>query len=204
MIRVVGIDPGLSGAFAVLDLHQGGAILHVTSVTRTPILTVTVRSRTRRDYDVPGMWRLITDAIAPLATTVALVTIERQGPRPQEGVVSSFRTGFGFGLWRAIAVAAGVPVYLVTPQVWRREYGLLGAGKHAAIRAAMDRFPDYPPAFTRHDGAADAMLIAAWGARHRVASAGSDSADAVAPPAPAAPPASPAATDTARGALPSG
>jgi hypothetical protein len=203
MIRVVGIDPGLSGACAVLDLHQGGAILHVTSVTPTPTLTVTVRSRTRREYDVPGMWRLLADAKAPLATTVALVVIEHQGPRPQEGVVSSFRTGFGFGLWRALAVAAELPVCMVTPQVWRREYGLLHGGKHGSLRCASEQFPSYPSALTRHDGAADATLIAAWGARRRVASAGSDSADAADAPAPAASQASPAATDTARDRLPS-
>jgi len=168
MIRVVGIDPGLDGAVAVLDLHQGGAILHLTRVTPTPTLTVTVRKRTRREYDVPGMWRLVADALAPGGVTVALVAIEHQGPRPKEGVVSSFRTGLGFGLWRALTVAAQLPLAIVHPQSWRREYGLIGGGKQASIRCALERFPTYPSALRRHDGAADAILIAGFAARRRV------------------------------------
>ena len=168
MIRVLGIDPGLNGAVAILDLHQDGALLHLTSVHVTPTLIVTIRKRTRREYDVPGMWRLLADAIAPAAVRVALVALEHQGPRPREGVVSSFRTGLGFGLWRALIVAAQVPLAIVAPQSWRREYGLVSGGKQASIRCALERFPTYPVALTRHDGAADATLIAGFAARRRV------------------------------------
>ena len=172
MIRVVGVDPGLDGAVAVLDLHQGGAILHVTSVTPTPTLTLTVRTRRRREYDVPAMWRLLVDAIAPAAVRVALVAVEHQGPRPHECVVSSFRTGLGFGLWKGLVIAAQLPLTIVTPQVWRREYGLLGGGKQASVRCVLEQFPTYPAALGRHDGAADATLIAGFAARRRVGAAG--------------------------------
>jgi len=190
LTRVVGIDPGLDGALAVLDLHQGGAVLHVTRVTPTPTLTVTVRKRRRREYDIPGMWRLVIDAIAPAAVRIAVVAVEHQGPRPKEGVVSSFRTGLGFGLWRGLIVAAQLPLAIVTPQAWRREYGLLGAGKHASIRCAVERFPTYPSTLTRHDGAADAILIAGFAARRHAlptvpdASQPSDPAPAAALPSP--------------------
>jgi len=201
MIRVLGIDPGLNGAVAVLDLHQGGAILHLTSVTPTPTLTVTVRKRTRREYDVPGMWRLLFDALSPGGVTVALVAIEHQGPRPKEGVVSSFRTGLGFGLWRALTVAAQVPLAIVSPLSWRREYGLVGGGKQASIRCALERFPTYPPTLTRHDGAADAILIAGYAARRRVVP---ETAGASSPFAPAPDRASPGPTDTDPDRLPTG
>jgi hypothetical protein len=62
MIRVLGIDPGLDGALAVLDLQQGGTILHLTKVVPTPTLDVMVNKKKRRDYDVPGMWRLVENA----------------------------------------------------------------------------------------------------------------------------------------------
>jgi len=197
MIRVIGVDPGLAGALAVLDLHQSGAILHLTSVTPTPTLTVTIRKRPRREYDVPGMWRLLSDAVSPAGVSVALVAIEHQGPRPQEGVVSSFRTGVGFGLWRGLVAAARVPLAIVTPLAWRREYGLVGCGKRASIRIAIERFPTYPPALSRHDGAADAILIAGFAARRRVLPDG--------PPAdPARAAALPAPTDTDPDLLPTG
>ena len=197
MIRVVGIDPGLDGALAVLDLHQSGAILHLTSVHPTPTLTVTIRKRPRREYDVPGMWRLLSDAVSPAGVDIALVAVEHQGPRPQEGVVSSFRTGVGFGLWRGLVAAACVPLAIVAPLAWRREYGLIGCGKRASIRIAVERFPSYPPALSRHDGAADAILIAGFAALRRVL-----------PDAPPGDPAraatSPASTDTDPDLLPTG
>src|SRR5262245_443248 len=197
MIRVLGVDPGLDGALAVLDLHHSGAILHLTSVTPTPTLTVTVRKRLRREYDVPAMWRVLFDAVSPPGVSVALVAIEHQGPRPQEGVVSSFRTGVGFGLWRGLVAAARVPLAIVAPLAWRREYGLVGCGKRAAIRIAVERFPSYPPALSRHDGAADAILIAGFAALRRVLP------DAL-PTDPTRAAASPAPTDTAPDRLPTG
>jgi len=199
MIRVIGIDPGLNGALAVLDLHQGGAILHLIDVTPTPTLTVSIRKRTRRDYDVPGMWRLVCAAMSPSAVQVALVALEHQGPRPKEGVVSSFRTGLGFGLWRGLISAAQLPLGIVAPISWRREYGLVGAGKQASIRRALDAFPEYPPALARHDGAADAILIAGWAARCRVLPGRLAAAP---PPAPVPAPASSPATDVATDPVP--
>jgi len=201
MIRVVGIDPGLDGALAVLDLHQDGAILHVTSVQPTPTLRVTVRKRTRREYDVPGMWRLMSDALSPQGVSVAMVALEHQGPRPKEGVVSSFRTGLGFGLWRALTVAAEVPLAIVHPLAWRREYGLVGGGKQASLRCAVERFPSYPPALARHDGAADAILIAGFAAFRRVVPG---TAAASSPLVRAPDQASPAPTDTDPDLLPTG
>jgi hypothetical protein len=181
MIRVLGIDPGLDGALAVLDLHQGGRILHLTTVTPTPTLDITVRKKKRRDYDVPGMWHLVEEAAYPANVTVAMVGLEHQGPRPKEGVVSSYRTGHGYGLWRALVVAAQLPMTIVQPVVWRREFGLLRAGKQASIKAAVEGFPEYPSSLTRHHGAADAILIAAFVARRRVVP---EAPHAAPPPAP--------------------
>jgi hypothetical protein len=145
MIRVLGIDPGLDGALAVLDLQQGGTILHLTKVVPTPTLDVMVN---------------------------------------KEGVVSSYRTGHGYGLWRALVVAAQLPLTIVQPLVWRREFGLLRAGKQASVRAAVEGFPNYPWSLTRHDGAADAILIAAFVARRRVVP---DALPVPPPPAPESP-----------------
>ena len=166
--RVIGVDPGLDGALAVLDLLDGGTVLHLAMVKATPTLDVMVNKKKRRDYDVPGMWRLVEDAAYPADVRVAMVGLEHQGPRPKEGVVSSYRTGHGYGLWRALVVAAQLPLAIVQPQVWRREFGLLRAGKQASVRAAAEGFPTYPRTLMRHDGAAEAILIAAYVARRRV------------------------------------
>src|SRR4030095_9646569 len=58
MIRLVGVDPGLSGAIAALDLHHDGELPVLVSVVPTPTLTYSTRKKTRRDYDVPAMYRM--------------------------------------------------------------------------------------------------------------------------------------------------
>jgi hypothetical protein len=164
MIRLVGVDPGLSGAVAIVDLHQGGELPVLIRVMPTPTLTVTTRKKTRREYDVPAMWRLLVGARVPPNIRVAGCFVERQGPRPKQGVTSTFSTGVGFGLWRGLVVATAFPLVLVEPLRWRSAFGLTGKGKAASLRVAQERFAtQYPVALRKHDGAADAVLIALYG-----------------------------------------
>jgi len=47
------------------------------------------------------------------------VVIEQVSSRPREGTASSFRFGYGAGLWHGIAVGLHLPVVFVTPRAWR-------------------------------------------------------------------------------------
>ena len=46
-----GIDPGLSGAIAVVN-HDGALV----ALHDTPVLTLSTSRRTRQEYDVPAWW----------------------------------------------------------------------------------------------------------------------------------------------------
>jgi hypothetical protein len=50
----IGVDPGLSGALAVID-HAGTLV----ALADTPTLTLWVARGARHDYDVPGMVALV-------------------------------------------------------------------------------------------------------------------------------------------------
>ncbi len=50
----LGIDPGLTGAVAVLDEHGG-----VVAVYDVPTLTLKASRGTKQQYDLPGMARLL-------------------------------------------------------------------------------------------------------------------------------------------------
>ena len=165
MIRLLGIDPGLDGAFAVVDLHQDGQLPHLLEVRGTPTLWYTMArtKKRRRDYDVVGMHGMLAAAQSRGTVTIGGVYLERQGARPGQGVTSTFSTGMGFGLWRGLVVGAGLPLVTVQPQVWRRVCGL-GKGKAASLRVVLERFPtQFPSHLRRHDGAADAVLLAYFG-----------------------------------------
>src|SRR5687768_17347627 len=114
--HMLGIDPGLTGAIAVLDATGTLVALH-----DTPTLTLRVQRGTRQAYDVPGMVALL----RPYAGHGGHVLLEEAQGMPGQGVRSMFTTGLGFGLWLGILAALGLPYTLVRPAVWKRQCGLL-------------------------------------------------------------------------------
>jgi crossover junction endodeoxyribonuclease RuvC len=154
---VVGIDPGLAGGVAVVLVDEHGAVVGA-QLHETPTVVVRRGKRTRREYDVRAMWRLLRDAV-PVPSEIV---VESAGARPRQGVASTFRTGYGAGLWRGLAAAREVPYRIVLPQVWKRAFGLQGASKPASRLRAAEIAPSVP-VFT--DGTAEALLIGAFGAR---------------------------------------
>jgi hypothetical protein len=63
----IGIDPGLSGAVAILDAH--GALV---ALQDTPVLTLARSRGTTQEYDLPGLVALL----APYAGAQAYVMLE--------------------------------------------------------------------------------------------------------------------------------
>ena len=70
----IGIDPGLSGAVAVLD--AAGALV---ALCDTPTLTLSTSRGTRQEYDVPGLAALL----QPYAAHRPMSSWKR--PRPCQG-----------------------------------------------------------------------------------------------------------------------
>lgn len=152
-VQFLGIDPGLSGAVALLTVEADNRE-SVTSIQKTPVVWGQRRpgGPRRRRYDIPAMLRLL----LPLAS-VSLCFLEAQGARPKQGRASIFTTGFGAGVWEALLVAVGIPHVVVPPQRWRKLVGLSGVDKEAVRLAAARRFP----AFDRFSmDQADAAMLA--------------------------------------------
>lgn len=150
-IRVLGIDPGLSGAICA---DEGNGWMFTWA---TPVVYVKPNSKQRR-YDIPAMCALIQQATPALAAG-----LEVQGPRPKEGVKSSFTSGFGYGVWYALLVAYGIPVVTVRPQEWKKRWGLIKSTKQASVLVAKERYPQFGMAkVPMTEGQAEALLIAGY------------------------------------------
>jgi hypothetical protein len=78
------IDPGLSGALAIVD-HAGALV----ALHDTPTLTLRVARGTKQTYDVPGMCALL----APYIGAGLYVIIEASQAMPGQGVRSMFSCG---------------------------------------------------------------------------------------------------------------
>ena len=144
MTLILGIDPGMNGAAALVRV-EAGAITHCHI----------------------GPVNLARLASVPLAHAATLVVVEAQHASPQMGVRSAFALGQAYGGVRgALAPRPGLRVEYVQPAVWRGSYGLGGgvAGKQAGVAMARDVLREPERALT-HDEA-DAVLLAWWGWRN--------------------------------------
>lgn len=151
----IGIDPGLSGALALLDWKD-----QLIDVCDMPVMNVPFRNKSRREIapaklaDILTRWATIDD------NPVACVEIVHA--MPGQGVTSMFNFGQSYGTVLGVLACLRVPVYMVTPQEWKKEYGLLGEDKSRSIviAKAMLNGADGWCQKQSHHGRADAILIA--------------------------------------------
>ena len=156
MSAIIAIDPGLTGAIALLD----GDELHVWDMP-------TRQDGKRAEVDGAALALIV----GGLGTTDA--TLERVGAMPQQGLASAFNFGDTYGCIRGVLEAYGYTITRVTPAVWKFQVGLpalkgvdnrLAARKHASRARAQDLFPHHAHLFARvkDDGRAEAALMAWW------------------------------------------
>ena len=156
--RIIGIDPGITGAVVLLD--GDGAM---TQCIRTPVYT----DDGKKHYDIPGMREVLMRASHEKGEPLA--GIEKVGTLPRDGRVGAFNFGVGYGLWLGILSALFIPYMEITPQLWQsRMLSGLPRGpkvKASAVRAAKSLFPHIPIEFKVDWGMADAALIAEYARR---------------------------------------
>jgi len=151
MRYVIGIDPGLTGALAVLDRVYDGKVV----VADMPVMAKGIGKKMQCNAaelaQLPGHYR------------PAQVWLEQVGAMPGQGVSSMFSFGESFGVIRGVVAALGVPLELVRPAAWKRRFGLLKADKDVARTRAIELYPLLPLSRKKDVGRADALLIARYG-----------------------------------------
>jgi crossover junction endodeoxyribonuclease RuvC len=152
---MLGIDPGLTGAVAILD-----AVGALVAVHDTPTLLLTVTRGTKQTYDIPGMTLLL----VPYADQHARVIIEEAQAMPGQGTRSMFTCGYGYGIWCGILGALQIPYTTARPRVWKRRLGL-GKDKEASRLRAQQLFPSADLRHKKDHGRAEALLLAWYGQR---------------------------------------
>ncbi|XP_059429593.1 Holliday junction resolvase MOC1, chloroplastic-like [Corylus avellana] len=158
---VLGIDPDLNGALALLKSVESGFSAQVFD---SPHLQVPVGKRVRRRLDAKSIVQLLRSLDAPIGTTAY---IEQSIPYPQDGKQGWWSGGFGYGLWIGVLVASGFSVVPVPSLLWKNKFELSGRSstKDESRRVASTLFPTLSPLLKRKKdhGRAEALLIAAFG-----------------------------------------
>lgn len=142
----IGIDPGATGAVATIS---------PTGITFVDCPIIKVKGRTKPNPTLMAM------ELKKLATPNSIVIIENVHAMPNQGVVSMFSFGMGYGVWLGIIAALNIPVEFVTPQLWKKYYSL-GSDKEASRVAALQLFPNQSEnlKLKKHHGRAEALLLA--------------------------------------------
>lgn len=150
----IGIDPGLSGAIAVLA--DGDAV----SVHDMPTRTVGDWG----EVDAAVLAAMLRGVRAQYRGAVFFACVERVGARPADGGTSAFRFGETSGKIKAVLETLGIEYSRAIPAVWKRHYGLIGADKDASRQTALRIFPGMAAQLKRKkdDGRAEALLLARW------------------------------------------
>jgi len=158
-VRVVGIDPGATGALAFLTLANGLPV----GLECLDIPTHKIGRRTH--VDAYALSREIDARCTARDEPLSAAIIEQGGVRPQNGRIGAAAFWLGLGEVRGILAAHFVPIEIVTPAAWKRTARLTREGKDASRARASEIFPKWAGqwARTKDHGRAEAALIALHG-----------------------------------------
>jgi crossover junction endodeoxyribonuclease RuvC len=124
---VLGLDPGLSGAWAILRCSPGCELPDYLSSDRLPITD---------DKRLDAAWLLRT---LQQHGRIGLAAVEDVGAAPGQGLASTFMFGRATGAAEAVLRCLEVDEHMTMPASrWKASYGLPGgrAGKAESIRMA--------------------------------------------------------------------
>jgi crossover junction endodeoxyribonuclease RuvC len=152
----IGVDPGLSGAVAVISPES-------LKIFDMPTMTVERNGKAKRQVSASELAELL----YLYSGKDCHVYVEKVSAMAGQGVTSVFSFGRSFGMIEGILAAYKLPVTYVAPATWVKAVGR-GQGKDASRARAMELFPNNQADFKRvkDDGRSDAALIAYWGAHH--------------------------------------
>lgn len=148
----LGIDPGFSGALAILDKE-----LHVVHYEDMPLIEV----GGKRELDEPEL-RNIFRRFSPYYVDLT-VGIEKSQTMPNQGVVSSGRYMASYGFLRGLCVGMGLPYILIRPPSWKKVMLMdMPKEKGSSIQKVGQLYPDIKLTRKKDHGISDAILIARY------------------------------------------
>ncbi len=155
-MRVLGVDPGASGALALLVDDR------LLWVEDTPTLSVRRGKTDKAEVNGYELGRLLEGKALDVAA------IELVGGMTKQSASAAFNFGRAAGVVEGVLKARGLRVELMAPMTWRTVVRLRG-GKDDSRAMAIRLWPEHAHRFARKkdDGRAEAALIAlAWWQKH--------------------------------------
>ena len=153
-MKIIGIDPGLSGGIAILENNK------VLSIFDMPVMPE--GKKNKRQLNSAQLVSLIKENIK--SDEEVTVIVEQVNAMPGQGVTSMFNFGQSFGILKGICSAMQLPMYFVRPTKWKKYFNLINSEKDASRTKAIEVFPYFSSELSRKKDSnkADAILIASF------------------------------------------
>ena len=151
-MKIIGIDPGLSGAIAILENKN------VLNLFEMPVMTE--GKKNKRQLNSAFLVNLIKENITNEEDTV--VVVEQVNAMPGQGVTSMFNFGQTFGAIKGICAALELPIFFVRPSKWKKHFDLINSSKDASRTKAIEMYPKLSNQLAKKKDVnkSDAILIA--------------------------------------------
>ena len=130
-MRIIGIDPGLSGGIAVLEDSK------IKEIFDMPVMSD--GKKNKRQLNSALLAQLVKDNLRDSGDTVIIV--EQVNAMPGQGVTSMFNFGQSFGAIKGICAALGLPIFFVRPAKWKKHFELINSSKDSSRTKVIEMYP---------------------------------------------------------------
>ena len=151
-MKIIGIDPGLSGAIAVLQDKK------VLNLFEMPVMAE--GKKNKRQLNSALLVDIIKDNIS-FDEDIAVV-VEQVNAMPGQGVTSMFNFGQTFGAIKGVCAALNLPIFFVRPSKWKKYFELINSTKDSSRTKAIEMYPSLSNQLSKKKDVnkSDAILIA--------------------------------------------
>ncbi len=151
-MKIIGIDPGLSGAIAILENNK------VLNIFEIPVMSE--GKKNKRQLNSAQLVRLLKENISE--NEEVSIVVEQVNAMPGQGVTSMFNFGQTFGAIKGVCAALSLPIYFVRPSKWKKHFELINSSKDASRTKVIEMYPHLSDQLSKKKDVnkSDAILIA--------------------------------------------
>ena len=151
-MKVLGIDPGLSGAIAILENNK------VLGIFDMPVMAE--GKKNKKQLNSAQLVNIIKQNTKNSEEVV--VVVEQVNAMPGQGVTSMFNFGQTFGAIKGICAALQLPIFFVRPSKWKKYFELINSSKDSSRTKVIEMYPSLSNELSRKKDVnkSDAILIA--------------------------------------------
>ena len=151
-MKIIGIDPGLSGAIAVLE------DIKVLSLFEMPVMAE--GKKNKRQLNSAQLVNIIKENTNDDEDIAVIV--EQVNAMPGQGVTSMFNFGQTFGAIKGVCAALELPIFFVRPSKWKKHFELINSSKDSSRTKVIEMYPSLSSQLAKKKDVnkSDAILIA--------------------------------------------